>query len=765
MKNKSQSSKQDKKGFIVVFVLFLTVAIGLAVGSLLNSATTELRINTRNIYLHEARNAAEALQEYATADIIKRFKDNPSLTGNDLINAGIDIPASATNLFSGTKVDLSNSEVLVGQLSAGSFEFIPNDGRNDPLAGKYAFSRSAVILSKAQVDASGSAGGGSITSHLYQEFELRDAPLFTHAIFYNMDLMVAPGPDMHVYGPVHSNRHLGATSANKLHFHDKVTAGGNFYVGHKMTDWEFHSGGYDADNVKFIDDAANMETVYKGSGDKSNIDNYWDSRQGDWEEEASQRWGGMLKDSAHGVPVLNPISIDDYEPDDPTTGADELLNHAYAMVEPLLPVGHSDRKTNTTRLEKFAMKAGLLLKVVEDVSKPSGYRVDAYKYNRPSAHSLLPTLDAFYDPTPVQVDLPAGLIGDANADMDSIEHDGEPESYEYGYTDPGYSGSEDVEGGWYDRRQRQKLDILSLDIGKLKNLIDDGHSWDDAGTGLPDFDPSYDWNGVVYVEFPTFTDSGGEADNIVLADVQPSAENNNESTTPGIALALIDGGTLPQTTFNSQQGLTIATNAALYVVGHYNSDNDATAAGSANETDALEVPAAIVADTVTLLSGNWSSNRAKSDENLVNSNPGNRPAADTEWAFGLISGYSPADPTTQGGDKNWGGGVQNLPRFLERWRKSGSTKAIATIRGSLVSLFESEVQTKPYNLSGSHSFGKWFRAPARNWGFSDLFRNNKMPPGTPSVRHPRLTNLRFIPADSSDPDDLGYTQIKTQIGY
>ena len=761
MRVKPTQSSKDKKGFVLVFVLFLTVAVGLAVGSLLNSATTELRINTRNIYLHEARNAAETFQEYAAADIIQRFKDNPSLSGDALKNAGIDIPASATALFTGTTVDLANSEVLVGSLSAGSFEFIPNDGRNDPLAGKFAFSRSAVVLSKAEVLATG-AGGGSVTAHAYQEFELRDAPLFTHAIFYNMDLMVAPGPDMHVYGPVHSNRHLGATSSGKLYFHDKVTVGGNFYTGHKMTDWDFHSSGYDADKVKFIDDAGTLQDVYKGTGDSSNVGNYWDSRQSTWEEKASQLWGGMLKDSAHGVPTLNPVAIDDYEPDDPTTGSDELENHAYALIEPLLPVGHTDRKSNTTRYEKFSMKAGLLLKVVEDTSKTSGYRVDAYKYNRSSAHSLLPSLDAFSDPTPVQVDLPTGLIGDANADMDAIENDGEPEPYEYGY-----SGTNEVEGGWYDRRQRQKLDILSLDIGKLKNLIDDGHSWDVSGTGLPDYNPNHDWNGIVYVEFPTHTDSGGASDNIVLADVEPSSADNNQATTPGIALALIDGGTLPQSTFNSQKGLTVATNAAMYIVGHYNSDNDATAADSANKTDTLEVPAGIVADSVTLLSGNWPTNRAKSDENLVNSIPSNRPAKDTEWAFGLISGYSPADPTTSGGDKNWGGGVQNLPRFLERWRREsgGSGKAVATIRGSLVSLFESEVQTKPYNLSGSNSFGKWFRAPARNWGFSDLFSNNQMPPGTPSVRHPRLTNLKFIPADSTDPDNLGYAQIKTQLGY
>ncbi|MEM9160652.1 MAG: hypothetical protein AAGB46_16510, partial [Verrucomicrobiota bacterium] len=540
--------------------------------------------------------------------------------------------------------------------------------------------------------------------------------------------------------------------ANSLNFFDKVTAGGNFYVGHKMSDWTFHSNGYDADSVYFRDDAGVSQAVYLGGG-RSDVSNYKDSRHADWQELASQTWGGMLEDAAHGVPILNPVSIADYEPDDPTTVDSELQNHAYALIEPLLPSSHADRKTAATRQQKFAMKAGLFLKVEVDGSTASGYKVTAYKQTRSSANSELPDLDIFGDPTLVEVDLPTGLIGDANTNMTAIDVDGEPEVHSYN------SVSAETEGGWYDRRQQQELSILSLDIGELKNYVENVADWDDvATTSVVGYLPSYDWNGVVYVEFPIVSGASGRVDNIVLADTVPSDTDGTEtSVPPGIALALIDGGNLPDPSFVSNPGLTVATNAAMYVVGHYNSDNTISAADSATATDTGEVPAAVIADSVTLLSGAWPTNRKNSHvDQVIQSGVHYRPAEETEWAMAILCGYSPADPTTSGSTKNWGGGVQNLPRFLEGWRTTSNAKVDNVIRGSLVSLFESELQTKPYNLSGSDKFNRWFRAPGRIWGFSDLFASNNMPPGTPSVRHPRVTNLKFL--DVSD-----YTSYKTQI--
>ncbi len=728
MSTHSKNQSTQKEGSALIVTIFIVTLVAVISGTLLSRGLTETKINNRNLMLHEARNAAESLQEYASADIIQRFKNDSALSGADISATGISIPTSAASLFDGTNVDLSASSITVGDLSVGGFGYVPSDNtRNDPLAGKYAYTRTIKILSKATVTRSGIAGGTS-KAYAYQEFELRDAPLLTHAIFYNMDLIVAPGPTMDIYGPVHTNNNLGVQSANNLKFRDKVTVGGNFYVGHRMLDWEF-TGSYKAHKVKFKNDAGNLVSVYN-SGTNTNVSSYYDSRHEEWEEIASQRWGGMLKDSAHGIPKLNPVAIGDYVGDDPyTSGTDELENHAYALIEPLLPFAHADRKVANTRLEKFAMKAGLLLKVEVDGTATSGYKVKAYRYTHSSSNELLPTL-SLGSPTLVRIDLPTGLIGDADSTMTSIDVEGEPEEYNK-------TGSV-VDGGWYDKRHRQQLDILSLDIGRLKELIDPSVAhpdWDNPGTTYAVYNPRYDWNGVVYVEFPIKSGSGGSIDKIVLADIEPSATGTATSVTPGIALAFIDAATLPAPTYLSNDGLTLATNAPAYIVGHFNSNNSLN---SSTTTDPDEIPAAVASDSLTLLSANWiTQGRAKSEDDVTSSN---RPAVDTEYALGIITGYTPSDPASAStSETNWGGGVQNLPRFLEWW--GGRT---ALIRGSLISLYESEIQTKPYNTSGSYKWNKWFKPPNRNWGFGDLFRTNTMPPGIPSVRHPRLTNLRFL---------------------
>ncbi len=59
--------------------------------------------------------------------------------------------------------------------------------------------------------------------------------------------------------------------------------------------------------------------------------------------------------------------------------------------------------------------------------------------------------------------------------------------------------------------------------------------------------------------------------------------------------------------------------------------------------------------------------------------------------------------------------------FLESWNPTP-----VTLRGSLVALFESRVATAPIinNIYG---------APTRHYGFCDLLKSGRFPPGTPKV--------------------------------
>jgi hypothetical protein len=157
------------------------------------------------------------------------------------------------------------------------------------------------------------------------------------------------------------------------------------------------------------------------------------------------------------------------------------------------------------------------------------------------------------------------------------------------------------------------------------------------------------------------------------------------------AFRIKNGATLPRAT-------TIATNNPLYTVGNYNTTS--------------KKPAAILADAITILSGNWSD--AKSTQDLSQ-----RVATATQVNASYMTGNLETGASGQG----YNGGLENLPRFLEKW--DGVT---FTWRGSAVDLWYSR------QADGAWSYGNFYTAPNRDWAFdSDLLDLTKLPPGTPMV--------------------------------
>jgi hypothetical protein len=155
------------------------------------------------------------------------------------------------------------------------------------------------------------------------------------------------------------------------------------------------------------------------------------------------------------------------------------------------------------------------------------------------------------------------------------------------------------------------------------------------------------------------------------------------------ATRLINGSTL-------KSGLTVVSDNPVYTKGSYNSSS--------------KKPAAIFADAYTILSGSWSD--ASSTLALTN-----RVANNTTANVSFISGNVPSN----GG--NYSGGVENFPRFLEKW--DGKT---LTWSGSMVQMWQSQRATEEW------SYGSYYTAPNRAWQFdTDLLDPNKLPPGTPMV--------------------------------
>ena len=139
--------------------------------------------------------------------------------------------------------------------------------------------------------------------------------------------------------------------------------------------------------------------------------------------------------------------------------------------------------------------------------------------------------------------------------------------------------------------------------------------------------------------------------------------------------------------------LTVVTENSMYVQGDYNTVN--------------KRGASVIADGVNLLSNAWDDTKS----------PGQLPAA-TETTFNLA--IATGNQNTVGAKYN--GGLENLPRFHEKW--SGVR---CNIVGSFVSTWLSQQATGAWKYGGDR-----YTAPRRTWFYDEDFNQvANLPPFTP----------------------------------
>lgn len=161
-------------------------------------------------------------------------------------------------------------------------------------------------------------------------------------------------------------------------------------------------------------------------------------------------------------------------------------------------------------------------------------------------------------------------------------------------------------------------------------------------------------------------------------------------------------GTAPQI-----QGLTVVTDQAIYIQGDYNRNTNWR-------------PASVIADSLNILSNAWH------DSNLpANTNQNVPNASSTEINAAFLAGTDTTGniegTAGQGGAYN--GGLENYPRFTERW--GGQT---LTYRGSFVSL------NRPRHVQGvwPNTSDRTYQAPIRNWSYDIRFNDPaQLPPLSP----------------------------------
>ncbi|GAB1488836.1 hypothetical protein MASR2M8_12840 [Opitutaceae bacterium] len=740
------------RGSAILVVIMFTTVLNLLIGSLLAWTVTERRLNLRNALRLESRNAAEALAEFGFSQIRQKFETRSSFSLNPSGSDRLRVPAasfwSGSNVNSATSPTLDRSDAAyvptATELIGGTIHNVvtgtsslyyvdPADENNefDPLKGKWVFRRDVSVIAKATAAATGVPGGG-ITSYVMEKISVRGAPLFAHAIFYNMDLEIFPGPTMNITGPVHANGNLYLFPDNSLTFTDQVTATGHVYHAGKPGDGaDGLTGATRTGSVNIKNRAGTNVNIYgtNAAGTPAITSNVWmDSTKGNgtsgslwggFRANASQVWNGNLQTAAHGIQSYTPVAIGSYKEDPtPSNGSDDSLNSGRAIIEPSNYPAATD-PSYTTKMEveaqKYANNAGIYITVTPATST--------------SAEVITVTSKNRSDPTKNK-----SLTVPTPASNPFIKYSK--------YTTTTSGGTTTVTGGMYDQHRSKGLDLVELDIQGLKNAVTEMQKASGTRDTTKAIDglETTDWTGIVYVEV-----TGGPTTRIVDDPVTPSLKAGStiaatDSRNTFTAVRLINGGgKVPS--YGTDPGLTIASNAPVYIKGNFNADGAVSTSGGVNpatDIETGELPAAIVSDAISILSANFNDATSRSTAN---------PTATTtsiEISAAFLTGNVPSN---KNGTGRTSGGAHNLPRFLENW----GSKTV-WIRGSMVCLFESRIFTEPHGITSYYS------PPNRNWGFSKLFRAGTYPPGTPRV-------LSYRRIDFTDLTEAQYEAARTSFAW
>ncbi len=367
------------RGSILLLTLFIGTGMSLMVSSLVQANLQEQKINRRAILTMEAKNAVNSATEYIISQLKLKFDNYPGINGNYFINNPVTIPSTiSTFIWTGTNVTAANVTTKISLVPAMSVLYIdptnpanafdPNRGRNVSASDVYVYARAT---------ATNTIWNAQVTAYGTQALEVRNNPLFTNAIFYNMDLEIYPGPAMYISGPVHTNSDLWVSAQTGLTFSGPITTTGDFHVGFIPwpTNWASTQAGSDGTKVWIPNNSGVNTNPYKGSGNVSANTSYWDSAQTNysgtaytnWREMSANLWGGNLQTAANNVPNEQVTGYNDFVFH--VNGTSQNMNYAYAIIEPAQSTNYANGTANpynkaTGENQKFERNSGLIVKVL-----------------------------------------------------------------------------------------------------------------------------------------------------------------------------------------------------------------------------------------------------------------------------------------------------------------------------------------------------------------------------------------------------------------
>jgi hypothetical protein len=279
---------------------------------------------------------------------------------------------------------------------------------------------------------------------------------------------------------------------------------------------------------------------------------------------------------------------------------------------------------------------------------------------------------------------------------------------------------------FYDYRENDTVKAIQIDVGKLMTWLTNNVAITTLIGATNIVSGGTNRGGYQYNQMNVSGGITGKGHNINAIYVYNSIPPASGSPGTLPAVRLINGAQLPSTSWfgnGKLAGLTVSSAQPFYVLGNYNVTNNGAVSYTLGSTvTGGAVPAALIADALTILSTNWS------DAN--NASTYTRNAAQTTVNAATMEGIVPS--VTVNGNQQYSGGVENFLRMEESW-----TGVPLTYNGSIVVLFPSQYATNYWPGTGvGQSTPNVYNPPVRNWGFDLNFLKGQsaQPPCSPQFK-------------------------------
>ncbi|MGJ8639060.1 MAG: hypothetical protein ACSHYA_06665 [Opitutaceae bacterium] len=794
MKDNFKHINRSREGSALAVSIIMVLVVSAIAASALKLALSEHRTNKENELYVEAMNAAELGIDYGYATVIKQVSESVGIYSETNIFNRIETPSSLKTHMS--SVDIESLEIRGSDIinpEKKKIDWNDPSAKYDEFRGKYVYQGGVDLYCKVQTKVA--SMDRPAEAYVKKEVKIIEAPLFSHALFFNDELQIHRPVDL--TGDVHTNGNILINTHNgdaTMQFFGSVNAAGNYYRG---TSVDGGSSGRDPfgntptlanGKIDFSKVVLKAQGQAEIQGTKLAIG--LDSRTDGWDVSGKNTYGGNFTDSSQGATDLTPVgSVPASRDDASTNGTNEYNNGGYSLIEPLLPKSNAGRKADATREKKLAANADLIIRVEYNTQHGGDpakqYVLKGYKYNKAPSSTQ--------EPTYTKVRLPNNMIGAASEVVDGL---GQVSGYQVvnngnqAYPEIYDTSLGDVTSGLMDTRTGRPMDLFTLDMSRLKEVIETPNSKLDNSAKnfrnqLGIENDATSWDGIVYVEFPTsLTPDTTQPLNKRGADSYPFEYAEPETKSPvelssvsspdredgivpvaaefrtqdpsdvGMGLQIINAGELPS--LNSK-GFTLASNGSVYTVGHYNADGDlSTGTGIGASVDntfatadsSSEIAASIFGDSVTILSKDWPSYRSKSNRGTNGSTDLRKSSAPLEVSAAIVTGDFPV--------------FEFFVRSLEKWQHLLSKNPNPlVVKGSLVSLYDSEIPLI------KNAFGRNVNSPIDlYWNsfashafttvrYHQFFADGRFPPGTPNSRYFKSDGFTVLyPNNSADKAEL-----------